>query len=83
MTERNRLSSHAPVMGVMKLEVSMTKDQAQIFMKMLDRHIQELEHLSFQPQDGAGDKFKKMQIDLEMLHAALARDHRPTGARGP
>jgi len=61
----------------------MTKDQAQHFMKVLDEYIQELEHLSSQPKDGVGEKFKKMQISLEALHTALARDYRPTGARGP
>ena len=83
MTERNRLSSHPPVMGVMKQEVSMTKDQAQLFMKMLDQHIEDLHHFGLLPQHATGDKFKTMQIDLEMLHAALARDYGPMEARGP
>jgi hypothetical protein len=68
-------------MGVMKQEISVTKDQAQLFMKMLDQHIEDLRHFSLLPQDATGNKFKKMQIDLEMLHASLARDYGPMEAR--
>ncbi len=70
-------------MGVMKQEISVTKDQAQLFMKMLDQHIEDLRHFSLLPQDATADKFKKMQIDLETLHVALARDYGPMEARGP
>jgi len=46
-------------------------------MKMLDRHIAELVHWCFQPEDANPGKFKKMQIDLETLHAALAKELGP------
>jgi len=54
-----------------------TKERTELFMKMLDRHIAELEHWCFHPQDATGGKFKKMQIDLETLHAALAKELGP------
>ena len=55
----------------------MTKERAELFMKMLDRHIAELAHWCFQPQDANGGKFKKMQMDLETLHAAIAKELGP------
>jgi len=61
----------------------MTNDQAQVFMKMLDQHIEDLRHFSLLPQDATGDQFKQMQIDLEVFHAALARDYGPVEARRP
>ncbi len=57
--------------------LNVTKERAHLLMKMLDRHITELEHWYFQPQDATGGKFKAMQIDLETLHAALAKELGP------
>ena len=55
----------------------MTKERTEVFMKMLDRHIAELQQWCFQPQDATGGKFKAMQLDLEALHTALAKDFGP------
>ncbi len=55
----------------------MTKERAHLLMKMLDRHISKLEHWYFQPQDATSAMFKAMQLDLETLHTALAKDFGP------